>query len=154
MTGSQRTDARVVVGVDGSEQSKRALRWGAWMAQQTGSVGIDAVMVWQAPVALQFNMTTAIGDWSPQLDCEKGLEAVIDEVFGPDRPPELQAVVTEGNPARRLLDLSRTATMLIVGSRGRGGFASLTLGSVSVRCVEHASCSVLVVRDEEPPTSG
>jgi len=150
MTGNGTTASRVIVGVDGSEQSKRALRWATYLAPGLGADGVDAVMVWQPPVALEFNMTNAIGDWSPQVENEKALEEVIDEVFGSDRPVSLRAVVVEGNPARRLLDLSRGARMLVVGSRGRGGFASMTLGSISVRCVEHAHCPVLVVREDEP----
>jgi nucleotide-binding universal stress UspA family protein len=55
-------------------------------------------------------------------------------------------VVTEGSPARTLLDEARGADLLVVGSRGRGGFAGLLLGSVSQHCVHHAPCPVVVVR--------
>jgi nucleotide-binding universal stress UspA family protein len=141
--------ARIVVGVDGSEQSKHALRWAAWLAG-TLDASIDAVIVWQPPVAMEYNWTTTIGDWDPHADSEKGLTATVDEVFGPDRPARMRLLVVEGNPAWQLMKQATGATMLIVGTRGRGGFASLALGSVSVHCVEHAPCPVLVVRNDPP----
>lgn len=140
-----------MVGVDGSDQSRLALRWANYLAPRFGCDRIDVVWVWQPPVALEFNWTNAIGDWDPQAETEKALDAVVSDVFGPDRPTSLHLVVTEGNPARRLLDLSKDAELLVVGSRGRGGFTALTLGSVSIRCAEHARCAVLVVRNTPPP---
>jgi nucleotide-binding universal stress UspA family protein len=54
--------------------------------------------------------------------------------------------VTEGNPAQVLLDAARGADLLVVGSRGHGGFAEALLGSVSQHCVHHARCPVVVIR--------
>ncbi|MEU4214215.1 universal stress protein [Actinoplanes sp. NPDC026623] len=58
-------------------------------------------------------------------------------------------VVLRGHPAAALLDQAKAATLLVVGSRGHGGFASVLLGSTSVYCTEHATCPVVVVRDKE-----
>jgi nucleotide-binding universal stress UspA family protein len=62
---------------------------------------------------------------------------------------EVHAV--HGAPAKVLIEAAETADLLVVGTRGRGGFKRLLLGSVAEQCLRHASCSVLVVRDEERP---
>jgi nucleotide-binding universal stress UspA family protein len=62
----------------------------------------------------------------------------------------LRLVLRQGLPAKVLLDESRGATMLIVGSRGHGGFAGLLLGSVSANCAEHATSPVMVIHGDRP----
>jgi nucleotide-binding universal stress UspA family protein len=143
----------VVVGVDGSASSAQALRWARFMADTTGSP-LHAVAVWQ-PLS-SYTWATAgwaavPGDWDPAGDTEKMLQSTLDDVFGADRPPALHTTVQEGIPAKVLLDYSRTATMLVVGSRGHGGFAGLMLGSVSTACAEHATCPVLVIHGSTAP---
>ncbi len=138
---------RIVVGVDGSEQSRWALRWAARLAG--AETVIDAVVTWQTPT--NYGLATwGMDDWAPDVDASKALQDAIDAVFGMGRPAHLNAVVTEGHPARVLIDASREADLLIVGSRGRGGFAGLLLGSVSARCAEHAQCAVLVAHAPPP----
>lgn len=140
---------RVVVGVDGSDQSKQALRWAARIAQATGA-RIDAVAAWQFPVGYGWGAVPY--DWSPGLDMEKVLTETVDAVFGDRRPEDLRLAVHEGNPAKVLLEESQGALMVVVGSRGHGGFAGLLLGSVSASVAEHAPCPVLVIHgDSEPP---
>ena len=152
MTGRAAVEPRIVVGVDGSPESRTALRWAVHFAADL-DCDIEAIMVWQAPLAFEFNMTTVIRDWDPQRDCEKALAQIVDDVFGPDRPARLRLSVLNGYPARRLIDRAANATMLVVGSRGHGAFAAVALGSVSQRCVEHARCPVVVVKaDDEPPS--
>ena len=150
MTGTTERDRYILVGVDGSPESRTALRWAAHFAKDL-DCAIEAMMVWQAPMAFEFNMTTVIRDWDPQRDCEKGLTEIIDDVFGENRPPRLSLTVVSGAPARRLVDRADGATMLVVGSRGHGAFASVALGSVSQRCVEHAKCPVVVVKAGNTP---
>jgi nucleotide-binding universal stress UspA family protein len=137
---------RIVVGVDGSESSKNALRWAAKLAQATGDT-IEAVTAWHYPQA--YGWPTVMEDWRPDVDADKVLQETLDEVFGPQRPPGLSAVVTEGNARDVLLAAGRGAEMLVVGSRGHGGFTGLLLGSVSAACAEHARCPVVVVHEDE-----
>jgi nucleotide-binding universal stress UspA family protein len=138
---------RIVVGVDGSEQSKLALRWAVRIAATT-SASIDAVTAWHFPVSFGWGYTSDV--WDPGTDATKCLEDTIDEVFGTERPAGLRLLVRQGLPAKVLLDESRQATMLVVGSRGHGGFAGLLLGSVSANCAEHATCPVLVIHGDRP----
>ena len=150
MTDTSRTDRLVLVGVDGSPESRNALRWAEHFARDL-DCDIEAMMVWQAPMAFEFNMTTVIRSWDPQRECEKALTTIVDDVFGEHRPARLRLTVVGGYPARRLVERANAATMLVMGSRGHGAFASAALGSVSQRCVEHALCPVVVVKASNPP---
>jgi nucleotide-binding universal stress UspA family protein len=133
---------RIVVGVDGSEQSKLALSWAVRISARAGA-SIDAVTAWHFPINSGWGYVPDA--WDPQADATKCLTDSVDEAFGAERPTGLRLLVREGLPAKVLLDESKGATMLIVGSRGHGGFAGLLLGSVSASCAEHATCPVLVV---------
>jgi nucleotide-binding universal stress UspA family protein len=137
---------RVVVGVDGSEQSKQALRWAARFAASVDA-RLDAVAAWQYPTGFGWGAVPL--EWSPGQDMEKVLTETVDEVFGSDRPAGMRLAVREGYAARVLLDESEGALMLVVGSRGRGGFTGLLLGSVSASVAEHAKCPVLVVHGDQ-----
>ena len=138
---------RIVVGVDGSDQSKRALRWAAGLAA-TYDAELTAIAAWHYPVA--YGVGGVDGLWDPQQDASKALTQSADEVFGPDRPANLELLVQHGNSAHVLLEHSESALMLVVGSRGHGGFAGLLLGSVSAAVAEHAHCPVLVVHGDAP----
>ena len=141
---------RLVVAVDGSPESKAALRWAGAMARRTGAL-IDAVTVWQLPVAFSWDASSRYDiDW--QGDAEKAVTATVDSVFGPDRPAGLRTFALEGDPAHRLVEYAAGALLLVVGNRGRGGFKGLLLGSVSSKCAAHATCPVLIVHaDDVPP---
>jgi nucleotide-binding universal stress UspA family protein len=147
---SATSTSRIVVGVDGSEQSKRALRWARHLATADGAT-IDALMVWNPPVVWGYGWTNVAGGWDPMVDAEKALTATVDDVFGAERPAGLTLLTVEGYPAYRLLEAAEKASLLIVGSRGHGGLAGVLLGSVSAMCAEHAHCPVLVVHDTDPP---
>jgi len=137
---------RIVVGVDGSPESKQALRWAGQLAGLTGAL-IDVVTAWQYPVS--FGWAGVPYDWSFSPEVEKALVAAVDEVFGPQRPESLGMIVREGNPTAVLLAESKGALMLVVGCRGHGGFAGLMLGSVSAHVAEHATVPVLVVHGDQ-----
>jgi nucleotide-binding universal stress UspA family protein len=137
---------RIVVGVDGSDPSKSALRWAAKIAAATGGT-VEAVSAWHYPQA--YGWPVVMEEWHPEADTEKVLQETLDEVFGPERPLGLQAFVVEGNARDVLLTASEGAEMLVVGSRGHGGFTGLLLGSVSAACAEHARCPVVVVHGED-----
>jgi nucleotide-binding universal stress UspA family protein/uncharacterized protein (DUF2267 family) len=137
---------RVVVGVDGSESSKAALRWAARMAPAIGAE-IEAVITWQFPGIYAWTVGVAEGR-RPDVDAGKLLDDALADVFGSDRPANLVTRVREGGASHELLAASSDAALLVVGSRGHGGFAGLLLGSVSTACAEHATCPVLVVHGQ------
>jgi nucleotide-binding universal stress UspA family protein len=89
-------------------------------------------------------------DWDPRVDMDRILNAAVDAAFGPRRPADMNLIVCEGNPVNVLLEHSAGALMLVVGSRGHGGFAGMLLGSVSAAVAEHATCPVLVVHGDKP----
>ena len=148
MTNVQAKPARIVVGVDGSPQSKQALRWAAQLASPSGA-RIEAVSAWEFPTTYGWAAWPA--GWDPARDALKELTATVDEVFGAHRPRGIDLVVREGGAARVLLEQSKGALMIIVGSRGHGGFVGLLIGSVSANIAEHASGPVLVVHGETNP---
>jgi len=145
---------RIVVGVDGSPGSKLALTWAARLAALEGR-DIDVITAWDFPTSLGWG--AAVPDqFSVKQSMEKAAVQSVDDVFGPDRPPGLRVITQEGHPAHALIERSVEAFMVVVGSRGHGGFAGLLLGSVSARVAEHAHCPVLVVHQPKTaaPTAG
>ncbi|MFD1213491.1 universal stress protein [Arthrobacter sp. GCM10027362] len=136
---------RIVVGVDGSEGSVAALRAARDLARLKGC-SLEAVTAWHYPVVV--SDFPAI-QWNPEDDAAAILAEAVHEAFGADVPPGLRQTIAEGQPARVLAEASRDADMLVVGSRGRGGFAGLLLGSVSSTVAAHARCPVLIVHGGE-----
>jgi nucleotide-binding universal stress UspA family protein len=152
--GTAPARGRIVVGIDGSERSQLALRWADFMAQEM-DCDLEVTIAWQLypGLALGGAMATMPADWNPAADAEAAARRVIDQVFGSNPPPTLYLNVHEGGAAQVLLHASADARMLVVGSRGHGGFAGLLLGSVSAACSEHAKCPVLVAHGENPTPS-
>jgi nucleotide-binding universal stress UspA family protein len=143
----------VVVGIDGSDSSREALAWAAFIAQSLG-VDLEAVIAWE-PLG-HYSWGTAgwaafPDDWNPAADAATVLEDAVVAAFGEHRPAGLTSSVREGTAARVLIHASAEASMLVVGSRGHGGFAGLLLGSVSAACSEHATAPVLVVHKHSVP---
>jgi nucleotide-binding universal stress UspA family protein len=134
---------QIVVGVDGSEPSKSALQWARRLAPALGS-RVQAVIAWHYPPDIGFGWPDG---WDPQVDAQRVLANTVAEVYGADEASAVDTLVSEGSATKALLDASSGAQMLIVGSRGHGGFAGLLLGSLSSACAEHAHCPVLVVHD-------
>lgn len=138
---------RIIVGVDGSEPSKEALRWAARIAASTGAK-LRAVMTWS--VSPVYGDTYFPDNWDPQGDARRVLTETVDAAFeeapdGIERPEGMELAVTQGNATKVLLDEGNGAQMIVVGSRGHGGFTGLLLGSVSSAVAAHAKCPVLVV---------
>ena len=132
---------RIVVGVDGSAASLDALRWAARQAELTGAT-LEAVTSWSYPTTYGFPVIANV-DW------EKGARTVLDQAIAEalgDAGESVVRRVAEGHPSRLLADLAVGADLLVVGSRGHGGFTGLLLGSVSEHVVTHAPCPVVVVR--------
>lgn len=136
----------IVVGVDGSELSLVALRTARRLADLL-QCRIEAVTVWSYPVALA--VPIASSEWSPRVEAESILDDTVQEAFGEDLPEGLQKTVVSGQPVPVLVEASNDAEMLVLGSRGRGGFAGLLLGSVSSAAAAHAHCPVLIVHPTE-----
>ena len=148
---SGRPGGRIVVGVDGSESSRAALAWAVRQAALTGAT-VDAVHAWYIPATYGYGYGYAMV--MPVPDLEKIAVQVIDKAVAEvaDLAPgvEIRALTVEGNPAQALLDAAKDADLLVVGSRGHGGFAQALLGSVSQHCVHHADCPVVVIRGGRP----
>jgi nucleotide-binding universal stress UspA family protein len=134
----------IVVGVDGSDSSVEALRWAARQAVLGGD-GVTAIAVWNWPTS--FGWAPAYpSEFSPSGDADRVLREAIDAVR-PEFPTlEIRTRVVEGRAAQVLVQLSRDADLLVVGSRGHGEFAGMLIGSVSEHCVTSAACPVVVVR--------
>ena len=146
-----RTDAgpRIVVGVDGSAPSVLALQWAANYAAAVGAT-IEAVSAWHTADEWGYGGLLPF-DWDPQKVASEILDAAIVKAYGDDRPALLIRSVREGRTSQVLLDAAKGADMIMVGSRGHGGFVGMLLGSVSAALAEHSSCPVLVVHGDRSP---
>jgi nucleotide-binding universal stress UspA family protein len=142
---------RIVVGIDGSEPSKDALRW----AVEEGRVRGAAVVALHA-----YDVPLVTPDLSPAptLDLVEVVSevhegalalvaAVVEEVVGADSSVRVEPLAVEGmSPESVLIEASRDADLLVVGSRGQSELAEVVLGSVSHECAHHAACPVLIHR--------
>ncbi len=135
-----RGTARIVVGVDGSDQSIAALHRGARIAKALHA-SLEAITTWH----FDSGFVGVASEYSPEADALTILADAATSVFGDAPPPWFSSVAHEGNADLVLIDQSRGAEMLIVGSRGHGGFVGLLLGSVSAMCAERAHCPVLIM---------
>jgi len=133
-------ERRIVVGVDGSLASKAALAWAIGQAARTDAV-VEVVTAYY-----WFPMPIEEVDFRG-LATHMAEDAIFDSV---DQNPAVKIIskVVRGNAANVLLDAARGAELLVVGSRGHGGLVTALLGSVSGQCVHHATCPVVVVRDQ------
>jgi nucleotide-binding universal stress UspA family protein len=137
---------RIVVGVDGFESSKAALRWAIHQAKLTGAV-VEAVTAWQIPVGTGLVPMADMPDYSD--DARTVLAEAITEMCTTDTEVEIRPRVAHGRAAQVLVDEAEGATLLVVGCRGHGGLAEALLGSVGQFCVHHAPCPVVVMRGKQ-----
>lgn len=144
----------IVVGVDGSPASREALRFAAEEARLRGA-RLVAVHAWAfippAPVGEPGMIPVPVGDYAGQLDAERAaaeaeLDAALAEAFPEGPPVEVERRLVEGDAAQVLEAEAEDADLLVVGSKGRSGLASVLLGSVSRHVVDHARCPVVVVK--------
>jgi nucleotide-binding universal stress UspA family protein len=137
----------IVVGVDGSRHSIDALRWAAHQAELTGEP-LNAVTSWSYPQTFG-----ALAYWPENVDFEADarqlLKHAITEALGDAPGVTVVPTVVSGPAALALEDLSRSASLVVVGSRGHGEFAGMLLGSVSEFLSTHAHCPVVVLRGTE-----
>ena len=146
------TVSRIVVGVDGSRGAVLALEWALAQARLTGAA-LDVVYVYSPP---SYYSIAAIADGGAALTmnesaplrraADEALERILTKPAGEWSDVEVEATAIEAlAPAPALVECSKGADLLVVGSRGLGGFGGLLLGSVSQQCVQHAACPVVVV---------
>jgi nucleotide-binding universal stress UspA family protein len=137
----------VVVGVDGSDGSRRALTWAAAEAAKHRT-DLVVLNVWEFPLLPPVGSGSVPLGGVPDLSdpAAEQLLQVISEELGEDPPVRVWPRVKRGRPVEVLVEQSAAADLLVVGTRGHGGFAGLLLGSVSRHVVAYAQCPVTVVR--------
>ena len=137
----------IIVGVDGSGHSRRALEWAVSEAA-TRHAPLTVLIVHRAVAGYLGEPVQYVGD--PELteqahkEAQKETDDVLDKFAGPAKPSVTVRSVT-GLPADELLAAAQDADLLVVGARGAGGFKRLLLGSVSTHVTHHAHCPVVVV---------
>ncbi len=132
---------RIFVGVDGSDPSIDALRRAAAIAGAFNAP-ITAITTWEYP---PIDSMYPVVDWSPETDAKLTLSDAIEKAFDGTPPAKLVSKTIQGSPAPVLIEESKHAFMLVLGSRGHGGLAGILLGSVSIACAERAHCPVLIM---------
>jgi len=143
----------IVFGVDDSEEAKAALRFAVDEAKLRQAT-LRAIHTWHfnsylGAAAIEGSYTGFSGELEErQRAAEAALDAMLREVEAETGAMQLERRVVEGSPAAALVEESRGADLLVVGSRGLGGFAGLLLGSVSQQCAHHAACPVVIVRGD------
>jgi nucleotide-binding universal stress UspA family protein len=148
-TDPQSASGRIVVGVDGSPYSEEALRWAIGQARMTGQP-VDAVISWSIPVDYSIGAAGPLMTFDWEDVAASALKETVAKVAGPPDADRISQRVVMGHPARVLLDAAEDAALLVVGSRGRGGFTGMLLGSVSQHVIARAACPVVVVREPAP----
>jgi nucleotide-binding universal stress UspA family protein len=141
--------APVVVGIDGSTCADAALRWAADQAAATGSP-LEILTVWDWPRSYGW-VVPVPSDYDPAGEAGRLVAAAEEAVRAVHPEVACSSAVVQGLAALALVEASRRASLLVVGSRGHGEFAGMLIGSVSQHCVAHASCPVVVVRGHRAP---
>jgi nucleotide-binding universal stress UspA family protein len=139
------TAGRVVVGVDGSDGSARALGW-ALAEARLRQAQVDVVHAWQPPYVVPAPYTGMPLDPEP---VEKAARELLDRVLDREdlarQPASVERIAVRGTPAHAILETALGADLVVLGSRGLGGFAGLILGSVTHHVAHHAGCPLVVV---------
>ena len=133
----------IVVGVDGSETGAKALRWAASEARLRGAA-IVALHAWRYPHAVDLVPIRSLDrvESDAQIVLQEALKAADDDLAG----VLVEERVVYGEPGAALVQASKDADLVVVGSRGHGGFAGVLLGSVSQHVAHRAGCAVVIVR--------
>jgi nucleotide-binding universal stress UspA family protein len=138
----------IVVGIDGSHNASRALEW-AMTEAAIRKAPLTVLTVNSVPASYWTGTPVELpSDQDRVAEIRKTAEAAVEDVatkLGSDRPESVTVSAKSGFPAQTLIDASRDAELLVVGSRGGGGFGQLLLGSVCNQVVHHAHCPVAVV---------
>jgi nucleotide-binding universal stress UspA family protein len=139
---------RIVVGIDGSSSALQALAW-ALDEGRAHQAKVEVVNVWHQPYLGAYPFDPGVVDIGAFEEAARDLvEDALRQQDVRDLPVPPEAVIVEGGAATAILTTAQGADLVVLGSRGRGGFAELLLGSVSHQVAHHASCPVVVVRPE------
>jgi nucleotide-binding universal stress UspA family protein len=142
---------QIVVGVDGSPESCDALRW-AFEYTQTVDGLLRVVYAWEPPAVASLNLPPLSMDWGPLFEHARAVPGeLVQTVLGDEADSRVVAMTVKGGAAQVLVDASRRADLLVVGSRGLGGLKGMILGSVGHHCAAHAECPVLIFRKRGQP---
>ena len=136
---------KIVVGVDGSPGSRRALEWAVREAARRDAE-LVVLHAWHFPSAAYVPYVPASSITVGVME-EAGEKLLAEMEAAMEIPPTLRIrhLVVEGSAAPKLVHEAADADLLVVGSRGRGGFSGLLLGSVSQQCAHHAPCPVVII---------
>jgi cation-transporting P-type ATPase F len=138
----------IIVGVDGSPESNNALRWAALEAKLRGAK-LKAVHCWLYPVGVGIDVYTLPPEEVMEKSAASALDAAIDAALeGFDAVPAIERVVVNGSPGHVLTTMSDDAELVVVGTRGRGGFTGLLLGSAANQVAHHAKCPAVLIHKE------
>ena len=135
----------VVVGVDGSAESVAALAWAARYASASGA-RVQALLAWHYPGPIEKAPDSIFEQTNAQM------QTTLDEAVAkaiPGQPAGVEKSLGYGHPAEVLINASKEADLLVVGSHGHRAFTGMLLGSVSLHCVTGAFCPVVVVRGSD-----
>lgn len=141
----------IVVGVDGSGHSQRALEWAVNEAA-IRHVPLNVITVHQAIVGYFGGVVTSPQDLELTRQVQAAVKAETDKVLARldgSRPESVTVKAVHGFPVEELVNASKEADMVVLGSRGAGGFTRLMLGSTAGQVVQHAYCPVLIVPPED-----
>jgi nucleotide-binding universal stress UspA family protein len=140
----------IIVGIDGSVHSRRALEW-----------AISEAAIRRAPLTVLTVQQAVAGYWGPVVYpqepdlaeqaakvAQEETDSVLETLDAGSRPPSVSVRAVVGLPADELLAAAQDADMIVVGSRGAGGFKKLLMGSVSSQITHHARCPVVVIPAE------
>jgi nucleotide-binding universal stress UspA family protein len=138
--------ARIVVGVDGSDTARHALQW-ALEAGRLHQASVNVVHAWDLPAIVgEPRLGVPFNSRSWEAYARKTLDGAVEAVDTSGLHAPLKRTLERGNAAAVLLQAADNADLVVVGSRGRGGFLGLLLGSVSHHLAHHANCPVVVLR--------
>jgi nucleotide-binding universal stress UspA family protein len=143
---------RIVVAVDGSPASRRALAWAIDHAAGRPDTVVEAVHVWHPPYVTGYPFVVPVFDPGEiERAARATLESAVDGSDAATRGVAVEPILASGSPVEVLLDAAKGADLLVAGTRGLGGFTGMLLGSVSHHLVHHAPCPVLIVPGPDTP---
>ena len=136
----------IIVGIDGSTHSHQALQWAVSEAAARNApltvltVHQALTSYWGGPVLAEQDLTLRVREAA-----QEETDSVLEKAGEEERPPSVTVRAVTGVPAEELLDAAADADLLVVGSRGAGGFKRLLMGSVCTQVTHHAHCPVVVI---------